>query len=134
MTEWSRDERNVCHFSQARTLIVAKGGQFLQRYCAATRSRGLFRTWHDCQRRAVVCLPAYLPSHSWMHFHVITGSPRRPCHAYSYGLVWSKDAYPSSLPLYFCISSLCSLVSSYLLILFFNSSFASFLIISSYYI
>lgn len=26
-----------------------------------------------------VCLPAYLPSYSWMHFHVITGSPRRPC-------------------------------------------------------
>lgn len=26
-----------------------------------------------------VCLPAYLPSYSWMHFHVITGSSRRPC-------------------------------------------------------
>lgn len=100
MTERSRGERNVCHFSQASTLIVER----------QTISPAVLRPHdpEDCSergdtaRRAVVCLPACLPdclpSHSWMHFHVITGSPRRGVRAYSYVLVRSKDAYPSSFP------------------------------------
>lgn len=85
MTERSRSERNVCHLSQASTLIIERW----RNSPAVPRPRygELFRTWRYTAGRAVACLPACLlaclptclPSHSWMHFHVITGSPRCPC-------------------------------------------------------
>lgn len=64
---------------------------------ARPRSKGLSWTRRDCQENGglLACLP---PRSSWMHFHVITGSPRAPMRTRAQLLLRSKDVCPSSLP------------------------------------